>query len=237
MPVSVNISLTEMTSAGLQYDTQRLTLVEPRQGGRDDSGYGFDRGVLGQGVGYFRGTNSLALGDRASVEDTALVESLLVRMSWAGTKFACPIQRPNDGQLWSFDGVRNSQRIDLDADLFEGYLNVTAAGTLTNDGFRVTVVPVLKQSDPTLSGLRVSVAAGAPCSAGGKLFIVTRAADGATVLNGLLPVRALAELAVGARIEWRQPWLAARLSTDATVTLSRSGSMAGPWSYDFQEAD
>ena len=236
MPVAVDISLAEMTSAALLYETQRLTLVEKREGGHGNSGYGFDRGVLKQGVAYFRGSNSIVLGDRASVVTTALVESLLVRMSWPGIKFACPVQRPNDDQLWSFSGTRAAQTVTLDSALFEGYLTVTAAGTVTSDGYRAAVSPVLKSSDPTLSNLRVAVRAGAPCSAGGKLFFVTQDVTGGP-LNGLLPTRGLAELPAGARIEWRAPWLGARLMTNATVTLSRQGALAGPWSFDFEEAD
>lgn len=237
MPVDVQIDLAEMTSAGLLYETQRLTLVELRQGGRDGSGYGFDRGTLKQGVAYFRGSNSIVMGDRASVAHTALVESLLVRMSWPGIKFACPIQRPNDSDLWSFSGVRSGQRMALDNDLIADDLDVTTSGAPTNDGYRVTVAPRLKVADPTLSALRVSVDAGAPCSAGGKLFLATQATADSSLIEGLLPLRGVGELASGAKVAWRSPWLASRLPASATVTLSRAGVMAGPWSFEFEEAD
>ena len=240
MPVPVHISLAEMTPVSSEgfprilYRTQRLTLLPNRLGGLDET-YNQDHGILTRGRQAFRGSNSLGSGDRASVRDSAYIESLLVRMMQGGTAFACPIKRPNDESLWSFSGTRAARSVDLDSDLFEDYLNITVKGSAIGTGYTVGVVPVLKRTDATLSDLRVSVAPGALCSVGGKLFMVTRAADRATTLSGLWPGRSLDELAVSARLLWREPWMAARLLATSAVTLEREGSMAGPWSYDFEE--
>ena len=238
MPVLVDISYAEMTSARLNYSTQRLTPMIGRIGGYDGSDFNRDRGVAEQGGKIFRGSNTVMLGDRGSVEDSAYVESLLMRMLNPGYKFACPVLRPNDAELWTFTAIRNGVRVPLDRDLVADSLDIVTGGVNTADGYTATVRANLKTPNAALTSLQVSAAAGALCSVGGKLFMVTDASQGGLqVIRGLLPRRALSEITSGAKLDWRNPWIGARIPPRATVTYSRSGSNAGPWNYEWEEVE
>ena len=165
-----------MTSAGILYQTQRLTVVPNRLGGRDPT-FGHDRGVTLQGIPYFQGSNSIAMGDRSSVADTGTIEALLVRMAHGTTSFACPIVRPNDQDLWTFFATKTgiTGDVEMDRDLLDGHLTATAAGSAGTDGtYGVAVSLSLKTADATISNLRVSVNAGALLSVDGRLFMVTK---------------------------------------------------------------
>ena len=193
-----------------------------------------------RGRPFFIGMNSIVQGDRSSYISSAFVESLLVRMSTPGAKFANPVLRENAERLWSFRGLRSGDTnpSSIDSALCNGTLAASADGTQTADGtYSVDVTVSLITPDPMLSNLEVSVRPGALLSAGGKLFMVTRFNDFGTTLSGLEPRRSLSELAMGADIEWRSPWIAARFSPNEAANLLRDGNASGPWSYEWQEAD
>ena len=238
MPVSVDITLAEMLAPGGLYTTQRMTTRQPAVGGRQVSNLGRDQPVRARGVPSWKGTNALAAGDRASYRTTGQIEALLMRMMRPGIKFANPIIRPNMARLWAFRGDRAGDTVVLDSQLCNSYLTASADATVAADGtYSVGVDVTLRQADATLSDLEVTVQPGALCSAGGKLFMVTRPVDWGTELRGLEPLRGIGELADDARIEWLAPWLACRLPVDTSIDMPRAGASAGPYAYEWEEAD
>ena len=236
MAVSLNISIAEMLSQGVEYSTQSLRLQYPAQtGGRSVSNYGHDVSVLNAGVGYWSGSLSIAAGDRSSMLDTGKTESLLLRLQDHTKTFACPIIRNTD-QMIEFRGTRASQQVTLDNDLFEDYFTATSVGSEASNGSVAISYSVnQKVNDATLSGLVAVIPQGCYLSIDGLLFMTT-ADNQSTALTGLLPNKQLSRLTSGSRIYWKNPWIVARIVPGYSTDLLRYGPSAGPWSINWEEA-
>ena len=236
MAISVDISQAEMLSPNVNYSTQNLRASFPGQkGGRNLSNYGQNVGVLKSGIGFWSGTLGIAQSDRAGRLDTGKVESILIRIQNHTKTFACPIIRDTDKNI-SFRGVRNSQPVDLDNDLFEDYLTATTVGSTATDGSVTISYSInLKTADPTLSNIVAIIPEGCYISINGLLFLTTKL-NNTTTLSGLYPNKDLTRLAIGEKIDWKNPWIAARVTPGFSIEMMRIGAMAGPWSINWEEA-
>ena len=236
MAVSVNISIAEMLIENIRYSAQNLKCPAFGQyGGRGVSEQGHDQPVVNNGSRYWVGTVGLAQTDKASENETASVESIIMRIQDSTLKFACPIIRDSN-KLIKFKGTKNSVTIDIDSDLVDDFLTITGAGAEASDGsVSMSYSASLKTPDATITNIVAIIPQGCYLSVDGLLFMTT-VDNSSTALTGLLPNKELARLVVGEKILWRKPWIVARVPIGSELDLPRSGAYAGPWSFPFEEA-
>ena len=239
MALSLDVSLASMISPLVHYQTQNLTLdYSGKIGGKEDSVYGNDIGFRGRGLPFWRGTVEIAPSDRGSLVDTSIIESVLMRIQRPGAVFACPIIRETD-RLWQFQADKTGQttKYPIDSQLCNGTLSLTANAVEKANTYSLMANVSLATPDATLSNLEFAVLTGAYVSVGGFLYMITASNVFGTAISDIEPKKGLAELTMGAELDWRLPWIAARIPQGYSIQMPRYGSTAGPWSFEFEEAN
>ena len=225
-----------MTIENIRYSAQNLSCPAYGQiGGRALSDRGYDQPVINTGTRYWNGDLGIAPTDRASENETASIESIIMRIEDSSVTFACPIIRDSN-KLIQFKGTKNAATIDIDSDLVDDFLTATTVGSDASDGsVSIGYSASLKTPDATITNIVATIPQGCYLSADGLLFMTT-ADNSSTTLTGLLPNKQKNRLVVGVKILWRKPWIVARTPINSRIILPRRGASAGPWNVPFQEA-
>ena len=239
MALNLDVALVEMTPPFLHWQTQNLSLIyRGKIGGKQDSTYGGDVGFRGRGLPYWEGSMEVAPGDRGSLLDTSRTESLLAKIQRPNAIFACPILRGTEN-LWTFraTSAMAAGEVDLDPTACADNLTISIDAVEQPNTYQVTPTVNLATPNADLTNIKFNVTQGAYISVGGFLYMITSSSDFDTATIDIEPKKGILELVANATMQWRLPYLAARIPQGFNVEMPRFGPFAGPWNFNFEEAN